>query len=510
MNREISGTIDSEMEYQDKIFFVGDGSRIPLSQFLREEKIRREEDLGRRVTWKEMDKICGVKKISAYALNNTQGHPNNPKLPNLIKIINSLSKSESDFEFPRNLRIDVPITELGIEEYWSAMRGLGDYLLQVNENLPAGKIQKLSCPAIKRIAGERFYSRHGRTKELREQMIAELNRMDDGKYSSLELQNQVQNKPNKLKTWSNNEVNLLTDILLDFVENNAHGKYLPKGVYKSLFEEFKNLGFDRTYNAVVGKSREIWKGVGKTMTFTRGSPESYLKSLEEAIEDSVSDLALEEDQNIIETGDVKKYLENSSYGHQALVAYLMDPVNYKTKLGEDAKLVSVDFHDFDTPSQLFEEHKAKLENLETTPNDEEIKEIVDGWLRVDMLFKNSDGHYSVVEVKQNAVNSENYDNADKSRQQIAAYVAVVSDNIKYVNATTYGKPISEKVSGILAAHTVSEDLEDYLSNQQDRGLVIIPREDVLRYVGSFQPKASNGEIIEISSRTKSKTLEEVV
>ena len=359
-------------------------------------------------------------------------------------------------------------------------------ILEKNEELKdKDRIQKISSTFVKKVVSGDFY-KFARTHDLRSQLLDELKYLDEGKYSEIRVQHQVQNKSKINRPWEGEETEALEKVLLEFLDGKDIGKNLPPGVFDFVSERFNESGFDRTYQAVKNKIEEIWHGK-KKITLTRGSPESNFEGLTELIngnlENMVEDIEIEDIVDIDEDGKRREeYLENSTFGHQALVAYLINPKNYKLHLGDDLELVAVDFNKENTPAELFMDHKKQLKDLEDHLVEDEVIDFVDSWMRCDMIFRDDEGFYTVVEVKQNAVNREEYANADKARQQLAAYTAVISDNIGMRNSES-GKPSPERVKGVLTAFNIEDALKDFFSiSRGRRAAVEISKEDVYAYV----------------------------
>jgi len=105
------------------------------------------------------------------------------------------------------------------------------------------------------------------------------------------------------------------------------------------------------------------------------------------------------------------------------------------------------------------------------------------WLRCDMLFRKDDGGYAIAEVKQAATGT----NAEKGRQQVAGYAAVVLDNIMRRNteviARGEGELIRESVEGYLVANEIDEATARHLARLNNRRAVVISREDVDDFFG---------------------------
>lgn len=501
------GTLDAQ-EWSSKIFFKENGKEcIPFHEFLRGEKKQRG------LTWEAMNTLCGTEqRVSSYALNVSEGHPNSPPLPTFQRIIQALGYSSEQFEH-HDLREEDP---RGSPEYKQVLRSIGEEILRINASLPPEKHpQRLSFPIIRSVGGEYFVRKHGHTITERQQMLNDLHALDP-RFAGIQLQNQQQEKPYGNQPLSHLEAHLIEHTLRRYLQKQGwRGGRVPTGTYDHVYAETTSVRIQlhqylATLRSGLGipepeKPRELkertiksvmehmWTLLGrwKQYTFTEGSPEPNAPlSLKEQIAEEIDDLPppppfIEEDSE----GKRKEfYLEYSPYGHQAIIAYLMEPGNFKKLLGEDAELISIDFNQEHTPPELFERHCDKLSTLAPTAEDEEVAAFVDGWMRCDMIFvRRNIGEHVVIEVKQRAMNTDRYPNAEKARQQLAAYTATLSDNIARHNQL-HGTTLPTNARGVLAAFEVQDDLKAHLENH-GRGVIILDREEVYSFAQGKQKPA---------------------
>jgi len=174
-----------------------------------------------------------------------------------------------------------------------------------------------------------------------------------------------------------------------------------------------------------------------------------------------------------------------------LILFLIEPDNYSEFISKDVSLFAIDFNESEVDEILKEEYKEKMELLKTRreelSDEAEVIEFIDGWLRCDMIFTRKGGGFVVVEVKQSAVNRPSgFKNATKACQQLAAYTAVILDNIlrhniDNINSREY-RPIKESVEGYLVAYEMDTSIVNHLDRAGSKRPVIIPKQIVDTYI----------------------------
>ena len=126
--------------------------------------------------------------------------------------------------------------------------------------------------------------------------------------------------------------------------------------------------------------------------------------------------------------------------------------------------------------------KIKEYNAKDSKNDisDELSGFVGGRLRCDMLFEKFGGGFTVVEIKQNAIDDAKFLNGTKACQQLAAYSAVVLDNLQrynYLNASIEDyEPYNETVDSVLAAYQI---FVNHLKKASNKTPVIIDKLEVM-------------------------------
>jgi hypothetical protein len=493
--------LDSE---DTKIFYIGrtgKGKPVPFDEFLKRIKKKRKRSQQKKtgkgmlsrdrgLTWTEMDELTGIDRVNSYVLRVSGGKPNSPPIDKFEQIVNALGYDLKYFSYENLGNGGNP------EEYWETLREVGNEILRINKT--TDKKQKLSSSFIKKIGGTSFRANKVKTVEGRKEIWEDLTSMDDGAFSDIEFQHMPQTRSGH-RIATPEEKLAIEDSLLEYLEENNYieGKF-PRGTAEYVQTKLIEKGFKGRSTTSLGYHiRRIWSGErNRQEEPTRGSPSNVsiddlaqddvtdFGGLESIIDESIEGLTNEDDLVVKDDADGRKetYFEFSTYGHQALVAYLMDPENYRTLIGEDSRLIAVDFNQETTPEELYQKHIAKLECLDgLSEEDEEAIGFVDGWQRCDMIFKREDGSYVIAEIKQNAVNKEEFDNATKARQQLASYTAVVSDNIQEHNHRNQEPELKEEVEGVLVAFNIENTLNDYLTKTPNRRAIQVDREEVLAY-----------------------------
>ncbi|MBN2053062.1 hypothetical protein JW756_06160 [Candidatus Woesearchaeota archaeon] len=369
---------------------------------------------------------------------------------------------------------------------------------------------------VKAVLGERFYQRHCLGKERMIAFVKKIKFTDPTLYGHLEY-TAVEKGPRDVKRLSPEEENIFTEVLCRKSEENDWGHdNPPKNVVHAIKNKLEEHGYKRRESSISYHASAIWQGYYKN--FNGIMPNRLLMARERKISSQIirrieSKAKLLEQKNkdletILGEGNSrerskkrKEYLTIASRGHQALIAYLMESKNYKrilveeAGLGNDLKLISVDFTESNTPCDLYNKYKRKAKLLERRcKEDAEMIAFVDGWMRCDMIFKRNDAYF-VVEVKQNAVNhekdaegKEGFPNATKAVQQLGAYIGGLRETLKLKNSELpEEQKFPEKVFGILVAYTIDPKLQEYFKKSPDLiKTITIPKEEVMQAVREDQ------------------------
>ena len=281
--------MESLKKMDSKIYYITEeGRSIPFSEFLRQER----EIRG--CTWPALDRLCGVKRISAYATNTSGGKPNHPPEEVFLQIIGRLGYAAADFECC-DLRINVP--KLDGTEIEAVLRKIGDFI--VEENVGKKRKWRFSSYIMRNVAGERFYGRYGRkSPEHRKALYEQLLFLDE-KYKSIKFQRQkyVKGDNQHLRESEDfSEQQFLEQALLKYVDEYYCGKDKdhPKKWKKSSSEEKLPRGAtiyacqvlndqlrqhslaERSLSSVRYHLQKIWLGYDKRISLTQGSPEPTL------------------------------------------------------------------------------------------------------------------------------------------------------------------------------------------------------------------------------------------
>ena len=490
-----------------KIFFIKNNEQVPFSQFLKNEK------MSRGITWREMDKLCGTNRMNAYVLPSKNRAPNNPTKKAFERIVKSLGYSLQDFQYESLIIRHNHIKRNNIED---DLRYIGDKLLQLNkENLGRGKRpQKFSTPAIKKFLGERFYQIHGKgfvnTKKLYEQL-----KSLDSKYSSIELQHQVQPKRIHTRYLDDSEKDFIETSILKHINLKGLTNFgrLPSGTFTEIAKELNEFLLDsekspRTDKSVQYHIDKIWRNKKKMIKLKSGSPlsteEKTKQLLEEKLEEIQEDTKSKPELNELSSAVIdneqrllrkRRSFEYAPIGHVNMIMFLMNPDNYTRFISRDIILFDVDFPFGEVDEKLFSVYKEELANLKLQskkyPDDADVINFVDSWLRCDMIFRKQGGGFVVIEVKQCAIDKPNgFKNATKACQQLSAYTAVILDNILRHNLDNASKPnykvVKESVEGYLVAYEMEKSIENHLNRAGNKRPVIIPKEIVNDYINKLQ------------------------
>lgn len=351
--------------------------------------------------------------------------------------------------------------------------------------------------AVKAVAGKGFYSAYAKGPENMNRLVDQIRELDPEKFGHLRYV-PIPRKKSAHTHLSDKEEAIIEDVLLELTDENNE---LPKGAFKEVHRRLKEAGFDRSYSSTHYHARTIWDGQypyydgimpNRLLNPNGNGVRKLLASrLDQVEEEKPGDL-----EKIVGTDEGKKkrtqFMKYAPRGHQALVAYMMDPENYKRLLGNNVKLESVDFNEENTDPELYRAFRERVEGLRgrLEEGEEEVTDFIDNWLRADMTFRRNSGEWMVVEVKQNAVNKPTFRNADKARQQIASYSAVLLDNVKMrnlkiLNGQEEGELFKEDVEGALVAYTIELDLQKHLSLRPGRRAIEVPKQEVLEYIKQY-------------------------
>jgi len=485
-------------------YFIKNYQNTPFNQFLKKEK----EKHG--CSWKSLDEICGVNRVYAYVMAMTNGVPNRPPHDKFLKIIHALGYEESDFTINTRISWGRGLKKYPIREYKEHLRILGENILEITQR--STHPQKLSVPIIKEACGDTFYQKYGRRYSDRQKLHQELIKLDP-KFSVIELQHQEQHRTG-IRNLEKFEEDIIETSLLNYL-----GKYgqpshkrLPNNTIPYVLDEINNerkkKGLPpRTHASIVGHINKIWSDYHKRYTHSRGSPaisagltdQILVERIEEIVERQrktpdttlITDVLFEED---IDNRKRELYRRYSDEGHTKLILFLMEPENYLEFISKDVELFAIDFNESEVDESLKEEYKGKMELLKTRreelPDESEVIEFIDSWLRCDVIFTRKGGGFVVIEVKQSAVNVKNgFKNGTKACQQLAAYTAVILDNIlrhniENINAADY-RPIKESVEGILVAYNMDRPIVNHLNRTGNKRPVIIPKQRVDDFVNKL-------------------------
>ncbi len=542
-----SQTIESFTKWQPSVFFIGRNGdqNIPFWKFLRQERQRQQ------LSWGEMEVLCGVSRLTQYACRNSYGHPNEPPQEAFERIIQGLGYAKEAFRLERSLRspqrgnleYDDEICRIGeairAQNAANHAAGKGDQLLS------SSFMQKVSGQNFFNQFGYTLPERMQILTDLHAAGYTEVrlqnqkqNRGKTRRLSPLErflMEDALE--PHKALKAQTGEVNIAAAVRtvqehLERVREGVHGRlstmrtrqeipepdafYLEKRstsstthhVYvlmnKELPEQRTNVSPEPNAPLVLKKTEQQLQREEQEVDAEPKppvDPEPVLPEEEElpSPEPEITEEA-PQPQGYPELDDPiapivapdpdherrALFLANAPYAHQAIIAYLMEPAHYKALLGDDVVLINVDFSQDSTPKELFEAHKERLQHVQPGAEDMEVTGFVDGWLRCDMIFKSPRG-YTVVEVKQYAVDKEKYPNAQKARQQLASYGGVLGDNVKHYNMVHFDRPsLPEDVRGALAAFSIQEDLRAYLE-LTDRLAIELDRDEVMAFAAGLTP-----------------------
>ena len=485
-----------------KIHFIKEGDKIPFHDFLKREKERRG------VSEKKLGEICDVKGMHAYMHKMGDGVPNSPTVEKFEKIIGALGYPVSDFETNELIHSN-PVRSS--KDYETMLTAVGDKLLRINEKRKSQGLrpQHLSSTAIRKILGRnsKEYAWYGSTLKAREQLLNDLHDRDP-KYKTIRLQHQDQSKRGRPQKLQKDESELIINRLLKLAGTAESVDQLPRGIYADVQKQLASIGQRRSEASVRYHVSKIWYNRKKPAEFLLGSPTSSDSRAKEILDEKIENLRERSKESktrhlataiIPEDRDNRRrgiYLKYSSRGHNNLVIFLTDPKNYQKYIGAEVSLFDVDFHVDPVDEALLERFKERFARLRAEqkafPDEAEVIDFEQSWLRCDMIFRKSHGGFVVIEVKQNAIDRprSTFKNGTKACQQLSGYCAIILDNIirhnlDNINTENY-KPIKESVDGYIAAYEISPYFQKHLSRAGGRNPVVVPRQVVEEYIGQLE------------------------
>lgn len=364
---------------------------------------------------------------------------------------------------------------------------------------------KISTTIIQRsgqegILPKSFYLRYGKGPEKMEALVRTIRELDPDRYGFIRYE-RIHDGPASRTKLNPEEEKIIVDMIIKSSEDDRwRSDNPPLELIQSIQATLEQNNFYRSISSLTSHARNIWskQKVTGLPAYARSprpkaKPEEDVDAKEE-LEKKLDDFQKEKKDKTIDDmidddkneQDKSHYLALASRGHQALVAYMMDPKNYKKLLGSDYELVAVDFTKANTPADLYEKCQDRAEALEKIcEQEEDIVSFVDNWLRCDMIFRDGEGNYHVAEIKQNAINHngrEGYPNADKVVEQVSAYTGGLRGRIQWMNRNRPdGKKIPEQVEGIVIAYVIDDDLHDFLMEKDELRPIKVSK----RAVGSY-------------------------
>jgi hypothetical protein len=486
-------------------YFIKDGQRIPFSQFLISEKEKRQ------CNWKNLSEKCGVNKIEAYVMANTKGEPNRPPSDKFLTIIHALGYSENDFEISLKITRGRGTNKYPSRTYQENLILLGEGLLKENQEYTEKglRLQMISSTSIKRYCTPTFYATYANTYPKREKLYRNLIALNP-KFDVIKLQHQTQNRTS-IRPLEPFENEFITNYLLehiDYIDERAYER-LPHEALLFVFDTInkerksRNLS-DRTLESVRWHVYRLRKNYHKPDMPKRGSPASRAEITKIILKKRIENLDKKQKKvarkalkpEILVEKDPENHRRNTffkyaSEAHDNLVLFLTEPNNYHAYISKDIELFTVDFNEKAVDEVVKVKFKEKIELVKIrhieSPDEAEVTDFVEQWLRCDIIFTRQGGGFVVVEVKPNATNKKNgYDNGTKACQQLAAYAAVILDNITrynidHINTVNY-IPIKEHIEGCLIAYDIDKVVFNHLNRASNKRPIIIPKEKVDEYI----------------------------
>jgi len=437
----------------------------------------------------------------------TKGEPNRPPHEKFLKIIRALGYSENDFRIEAKIFWGYKGKKHQTKTYQEYLRILGENILEISQR--STRPQKLSVPIIKEACGDSFYQKYAKKYTDRQKIYKHLIELDP-KFSIIELQHQEQRRTG-IRNLEKFEEEIISTSLLNYWDKYGQPsqKRLPNHtisyVQNEINNERKKKGLPpRTLFSIIWYVNKIWRDYHKPGTYKRGSPISTarltgqilverIKEIEEKQRKTtkksfVSKVLVEKD---IDNHKRELFLRYSSEGHANLVLFLTEPENYSEFISKDVELFAVDFNESEVDEILKEKYKEKMELLKTRreelPDESEVIEFIESWLRCDVIFTRKGGGFVIVEVKQSAINRKNgFKNGTKACQQLAAYTAVILDNIFRHNIENIGNSnynqIKEYVEGCLVAYDMDNSIMNHLNRASNKRPIIIPKKKVEDFI----------------------------
>jgi hypothetical protein len=501
------------MSAKDIYFLQKSGNKITFREFLIREKI------SGRYSAKALSAKCGVNNIDPYWRIRKDGTYPTPSYKTFVIIVRNLGYTEDDFEFDRYALVrGKPRSELSKEtaslDYSEQLQILGDRILEItSRNLKKRRRpQKLSTTIIRDKLGNVFAREHASGPEqlaiLHQDLVS-----SDPRFAEIEFGYMRQQKV-RARRLERFEIDCINETVVGYVgEHGMDHNHFPSGIMQRVENTLNLLLAEkdlppRSYQAVVYHVNKIWNPKERTRKFNWGSPPESANIADQIIMEQTerfmeSDFQSNHDKKVREAiakpdiGHVRRdnFRKFSTVGHTNLIAFLMEPDNYHDFISHDAELFEIDFPESVVDEALREKYTKVMlqikERQDDFPDGLDVIDFVDSWLRCDMIFKKKSGGFIVVEVKQYAINRPNgFQNATKACQQLAAYAAVILDNIlrfnnDIINGGEY-TPIKESVEGCLAAYEMEASVTKHLNRAGNKRPVIVPKAIVDTYISKIQ------------------------
>jgi hypothetical protein len=268
-----------------KIYFIDGDRRIPFSEFLRDRK----DELD--CSWKELEELCGVKRINTYGNNTSQGNPNTPPQDKFLRIIEGLGYKPNQFEQVSETPNRNPPPEKNTFCYEMKLVEIGLKILELNLRPDKRREQLLSSSLIKKVTSGSFYHKHGYTIEDRIRMHEELTTLDS-MFEDIGLQHQIQNR-GIIRPLEPFEEDKICDLLLSYITTEDityNPDRIPQGTYEYI-QKHINMILEKTdfpqrsIKSVEHHVMTIWRNYKKMITLTEGSPDPNLLPEEEEEEE---------------------------------------------------------------------------------------------------------------------------------------------------------------------------------------------------------------------------------
>lgn len=487
-------------------FFEDNGEKIDFRNFLLKEsgKYKSTAEFQSHLL-KELD--INIKGY-IYETRSNQDHIypyNSPTEDKFRKIIDFLGYKENRFEVKK--LNGTSLTDMGIDDYLSK---IGDAILKKEKE--TGEKIKFSVPIIKEFGSDGFYRMYAKGYENKKKIYNRMIQLHP-KYENIDFQFQSQDQRKDTRYLEDFEKEIIQNSILYFLERNPMiGERLPYGINQHVTDKLneelikRNLA-ERTVQGVHHHIRKIWnpekqykrKYTSPSVSLITPSTKKLASLVNEKITDLEVALKTEAGKDISKeeifksknyASNKEHFLQKAAVGHTNLLLFLSEEKNYKKYLGENLRLYYVDFPDNDYEKDLIKKYEKKIKeyNAKDSKNDisDELSGFVGGWLRCDMLFEKFGGGFTVVEIKQNAIDDAKFLNGTKACQQLAAYSAVVLDNLQrynYLNASIEDyEPYNETVDSVLAAYQIEKQFVNHLKKASNKTPVIIDKLEVDEWI----------------------------